>query len=164
MPISEALLGGIAVGIASQGFIPVIEFQFMGFVYAGFEQIISHAARMHQRTQGRLTCPIVYRIPYGGGIGAPEHHSESTEALFAHIPNLHIMVPANAHEGYHLLNQAIDHPGPVIFLEPKKLIKYAEESSLDLLRLDGVKFDLFRNQWKISNDKSVNYIAKFKKN
>ena len=94
-PLSETLIGGVAIGMAAQGLIPVAEIQFMGFAYSTIDQILNHAARMRNRTRGRLTCPMVLRAPFGGGIRAPEHHSESTEALFAHIPGLRVVIPSS---------------------------------------------------------------------
>lgn len=122
-PLAENLIAGTAVGMATQGLKPVAEFQFMGFIYAGMEQIVSHAARMRNRTRGRLHCPLVYRAPFGGGIHAPEHHSESTEALFAHIPGLRVVIPSSPQRAYGLLLAAIRNPDPVIFLEPKRIYR-----------------------------------------
>ncbi len=120
-PLSEALLGGLGVGLAVYGLKPVIEFQFSGFIYPAIDQIVNHAARMRQRTQGRLTAPVVYRAPYSGGIGAPEHHSESPEALFAHVPGLRVVVPSTPARAYGLLSAAIQAEDPIVFLEPKKI-------------------------------------------
>jgi len=122
-PLAESMIGGMAVGMAVQGLRPVAELQFMGFIYPAFDQIISHAARMRNRTRGRLSCPIVYRTPHGGGIHAPEHHSESTEALFAHIPGLRVVIPSSPARAYGLLLAAIRDPDPVIFLEPTRLYR-----------------------------------------
>ncbi|MEA1079363.1 alpha-ketoacid dehydrogenase subunit beta [Marinobacter qingdaonensis] len=122
-PLAENLIAGTAVGMATQGLKPVAEFQFMGFIHAGMEQIVSHAARMRNRTRGRLHCPLVYRAPFGGGIHAPEHHSESTEALFAHIPGLRVVIPSSPQRAYGLLLAAIRNPDPVIFLEPKRIYR-----------------------------------------
>ncbi|MFO7528597.1 MAG: alpha-ketoacid dehydrogenase subunit beta [Marinobacter sp.] len=127
-PLAENLIAGTSVGMATQGLKPVAEFQFMGFIYAGMEQIVSHAARMRNRTRGRLHCPIVYRAPFGGGIHAPEHHSESTEALFAHIPGLRVVIPSSPKRAYGLLLAAIRNPDPVIFLEPKRLYRAVTQS------------------------------------
>src|SRR5690606_7292262 len=91
--LDEYMMAGLSIGMATQGLNPVAEFQFMGFIYPAMNQIICHAARMRNRTRGRLTCPLVFRAPFGGGIHAPEHHSESTEALFAHIPGLRVVIP-----------------------------------------------------------------------
>ncbi len=130
-PLAETLIAGTAVGMATQGLKPVAEFQFMGFIYAGMEQIVSHAARMRNRTRGRLHCPIVYRAPFGGGIHAPEHHSESTEALFAHIPGLRVVIPSSPQRAYGLLLAAIRNPDPVIFLEPKRIYRAVAQPVAD---------------------------------
>lgn len=122
-PLAENLIAGLAVGLSTQGFKPVAEFQFMGFAYAGLEQIVSHAARLRSRTRGRLSCPLVFRVPCGGGIHAPEHHSESTEAIFAQIPGLRVVIPSSPARAYGLLRAAIDCPDPVLFLEPKRLYR-----------------------------------------
>lgn len=122
-PLAETMLGGLAVGMAAQGLKPVVEIQFMGFIYAAMEHLISHASRMRNRTRGRITCPLVIRAPMGGGIHAPEHHSESTEALLAHIPGLRVVVPSSPARAYGLLLAAIDDPDPVIFLEPTRLYR-----------------------------------------
>jgi pyruvate dehydrogenase E1 component beta subunit len=130
-PLAEPLIAGMAVGMATQGLRPVAEFQFMGFIYSGFDQIISHAARMRNRTRGRLSCPIVYRAPYGGGIHAPEHHSESTEALFAHIPGIRVVIPSSPARAYGLLLAAIRDPDPVVFLEPKRIYRLVKQNVPD---------------------------------
>jgi len=122
-PLAESTIAGMAIGMATQGLKPIAEFQFMGFMYSAFDQIISHAARLRHRTRGRLSCPIVYRAPYGGGIRAPEHHSESTEALFAHIPGIRVVIPSSPTQAYGLLLAAIRNPDPIIFLEPKRLYR-----------------------------------------
>ncbi|PCJ35407.1 MAG: alpha-ketoacid dehydrogenase subunit beta [Cellvibrionales bacterium] len=122
-PLAEGLIAGLSVGMATQGLKPVAEIQFMGFMFAALEQIICHAARMRNRTRGRLTCPLVVRMPFGGGIHAPEHHSESTEALLAHIPGLRVVIPSSATRAYGLLLAAIRDPDPVIFLEPKRIYR-----------------------------------------
>ncbi len=122
-PLAENLIAGLAVGMASQGLKPVAEIQFMGFIYAALEQLISHAARLRNRTRGRLSCPLVIRAPFGGGIHAPEHHSESTEALFAHIPGLRVVIPSSPARAYGLLRAAIACPDPVLFMEPKRLYR-----------------------------------------
>src|SRR3990167_4373392 len=115
-PLAESMIAGIAIGMAAQGLKPVAEFQFMGFIYPGLDHILSHAARLRNRTRGRLHCPIVYRAPFGGGIHAPEHHSESMEALFAHIPGLRVVIPSSPARAYGLLLASIRNPDPVIFL------------------------------------------------
>ncbi len=130
-PLAESMIAGISVGMAMQGLRPVAEFQFMGFIYSGFDHILSHAARMRNRTRGRLSCPIVYRAPFGGGIHAPEHHSESTEALFAHIPGLRVVIPSSPARAYGLLLAAIRNPDPVIFLEPKRIYRLHKQEVPD---------------------------------
>ena len=130
-PLSETLIGGAAIGMAAQGLIPVAEIQFMGFVYSTIDQILNHAARMRNRTRGRLTCPMVLRAPYGGGIHAPEHHSESTEALFAHIPGLRVVIPSSPARAYGLLLAAIRDPDPVVFLEPKRIYRLVKQDVPD---------------------------------
>ncbi|PJE12737.1 alpha-ketoacid dehydrogenase subunit beta [Legionella sp.] len=126
-PLAESMIGGLAVGMSVQGLKPVAEFQFMGFIYPAMNQIIAHAARMRNRTRGRLHCPIVFRAPFGGGIRAPEHHSESTEALFAHIPGLQVVIPSSPKRAYGLLLAAIRNPDPVIFLEPKRIYRLVKQ-------------------------------------
>jgi pyruvate dehydrogenase E1 component beta subunit len=121
-----------------QGLKPVAEFQFMGFIYPAINQILSHAARMRNRTRGRLHCPIVFRAPFGGGIRAPEHHSESTEAIFAHIPGLQVVIPSSPKRAYGLLLAAIRNPDPVIFLEPKRIYRLVKQPVED----DGLALPL----------------------
>jgi pyruvate dehydrogenase E1 component beta subunit len=130
-PLAESMIAGISIGMAAQGLKPVAEFQFMGFIYPAFDQIISHAARMRNRTRGRLSCPLVFRAPYGGGIHAPEHHSESTEALFAHIPGLRVVIPSSPARAYGLLLAAIRNPDPVLFLEPKRIYRMVKQDVPD---------------------------------
>lgn len=130
-PLAETLIAGTAVGMATQGLRPVAEFQFMGFIYAGMDQMISHAARMRNRSRGRLHCPAVFRAPFGGGIHAPEHHSESTEALFAHIPGLRVVIPSSPRRAYGLLLAAIRDPDPVVFLEPKRIYRAVNQPVID---------------------------------
>lgn len=137
-PLAESMIAGLAIGMSTQGIKPVAEFQFMGFIYPALNQIISHAARMRNRTRGRLHCPIVFRAPFGGGIRAPEHHSESTEALFAHIPGLQVVVPSSPKRAYGLLLAAIRNPDPVIFLEPKRIYRLVKQPVED----DGVELPL----------------------
>lgn len=126
-PLAETMIAGISVGMAAQGLKPVAEIQFMGFIFPAMEQLICHAARMRNRTRGRLTCPMVLRAPFGGGIHAPEHHSESTEALFAHIPGLRVVIPSSPARAYGLLRAAINEPDPVIFLEPKRIYRASRQ-------------------------------------
>ena len=130
-PLAETLIAGMSVGMAAQGLKPVAEIQFMGFAYSTLEHIISHAARLRNRTRGRLHCPLVLRMPYGGGIHAPEHHCESTEALFAHIPGLRVVVPSSPARTYGLLLAAIEDPDPVIFLEPTRLYRMTKQEVCD---------------------------------
>ena len=127
-PLAETLIAGITVGMASQGIKPVAEIQFMGFIFPALEQLICHAARMRNRTRGRLSCPMVLRAPFGGGIHAPEHHSESTEALLAHIPGLRVVIPSSPIRAYGLLRAAIDEPDPIIFLEPKRIYRASKQT------------------------------------
>lgn len=126
-PLAESMIAGLAVGMSTQGIKPVAEFQFMGFIFPAMNQIVTHAARMRNRTRGRLHCPIVFRAPFGGGIRAPEHHSESTEALFAHIPGLQVVIPSSPKRAYGLLLAAIRNPDPVIFLEPKRIYRLVKQ-------------------------------------
>lgn len=126
-PLAESLIVGLSVGMASQAMRPVAEIQFMGFIFPAFNQIATAVARMRNRTRGRITLPIVIRMPYGGGIHAPEHHSESTEALLAHIPGLKVVIPSDPARAYGLLLAAIRDPDPVIFLEPKRIYRITKQ-------------------------------------
>lgn len=130
-PLAESMIAGLAVGMSTQGLKPVAEFQFMGFIYPAMNQIVSHAARMRNRTRGRLHCPLVFRAPFGGGIRAPEHHSESTEALFAHIPGLQVVIPSSPKRAYGLLLAAMRNPDPVLFLEPKRIYRLVKQPVAD---------------------------------
>ena len=130
-PLAEAMIAGITVGMATQGMKPVAEAQFMGFIFPMFEQIVCHAARMRNRTRGRLTCPLVIRAPFGGGIHAPEHHSESVESMFAHTPGLRVVIPSSPTRAYGLLLAAIRDPDPVLFLEPKRIYRLNKEEVID---------------------------------
>jgi 2-oxoisovalerate dehydrogenase E1 component beta subunit len=125
-PLAELLISGLCVGMAAQGLKPVGEIQFMGFLYPCLDQLVNHASRMRNRTQGRLTCPMVLRTPHGAGIRAPEHHSESTEAMLAHIPGLRVVMPSSSERAYGLLLAAIRDPDPVVFLEPTRLYRAAK--------------------------------------
>ena len=122
-PLAESGIVGTAVGMAAYGMRPVPEIQFMGFIYPAFDQIVSHAARLRTRSNGRYACPMVVRAPYGGGIRAPEHHSESTEAFFVHQPGLKVVIPSTPYDTKGLLASAIRDPDPVIFLEPKLIYR-----------------------------------------
>ncbi len=130
-PIAEASIAGVSIGLAAQGFRPVAEIQFAGFAYACIDQMINHASRLRSRTRGRLTCPMVLRAPAGGGIKAIEHHSESPEAMFAHIPGLKVVMPSSPARAYGLLLSAIRDPDPVVFLEPTRLYRAAREDVAD---------------------------------
>lgn len=130
-PLSEILIAGMSIGMAVERLKPVAEIQFLGFVYSIIDQIINHAARLRNRTRGRLTCPMVVRVPFGGGIHAPEHHSESTEAIFAHIPGLRVVVPSSPSRAYGLLLASIRDPDPVIFLEPKRIYRLVKQQVED---------------------------------
>lgn len=122
-PLAESAIVGTAVGMAINGLKPVVELQFMGFSYPAFNQIISHVARMRNRSRGRFHLPMVIRAPYGGGIRALEHHSESTEAIYAHIPGLKVVIPSTPYDAKGLLIAAIRDPDPVLFLEPKRIYR-----------------------------------------
>jgi 2-oxoisovalerate dehydrogenase E1 component beta subunit len=130
-PLSEAAIAGVSIGLAAQGFRPVAEIQFTGFAYACIAQIINHASRLRSRTRGRLTCPMVLRSPAGGGIRAVEHHSESPEAMFCHIPGIKVVMPSSPASAYGLLLSAIRDPDPVVFLEPTKLYRAARGEVVD---------------------------------
>jgi 2-oxoisovalerate dehydrogenase E1 component beta subunit len=127
-PLCETSIAGLSVGMAAQGMKPVAEAQFEGFIYPMLEHLMCHAARMRYRTRGRLSCPLVVRAPWGGGIRAPEHHSEANEALFANVPGLRVVIPSSPARAYGLLLAAIRDPDPVIFFEPKRIYRqYKEE-------------------------------------
>nr|WP_285734436.1 alpha-ketoacid dehydrogenase subunit beta [Kitasatospora phosalacinea] len=119
-PLAESGIVGTAIGLALRGYRPVVEIQFDGFVYPAFDQIVSQLAKMHARALGHVKMPITVRIPFGGGIGAVEHHSESHEAYFAHTAGLRVVSPSNAHDAHWMLRQAIESDDPVVFLEPKR--------------------------------------------
>jgi 2-oxoisovalerate dehydrogenase E1 component beta subunit len=128
-PLAESGIIGTAVGLAIRGFRPVCEIQFDGFVFPGYDQIVSQLAKLHFRSQGQVPVPVVVRIPFGGGIGAVEHHSESPEALFAHVAGLKVVACSNAVDAYWMIQQAIASDDPVIFFEPKR--RYWEKAELD---------------------------------
>src|SRR5205823_4128797 len=125
-PLAELLISGLCVGMAAQGLKPVGEIQFMGFLYPCIDQLVNHASRLRNRTQGRLSCPMVLRTPHGGGIRAPEHHSESTEAMLTHIPGLRVVMPSSPERAYGLLLASIRDPDPVVFLEPTRIYRAAK--------------------------------------
>jgi 2-oxoisovalerate dehydrogenase E1 component beta subunit len=138
-PLSELLISGLCVGMAAHGLRPVGEIQFMGFIYPCIDQLVSHASRLRNRTRGRLSCPMVLRTPCGAGIRAPEHHSEHTEAMLAHIPGLRVVIPSTPERAYGLLLAAIRDPDPVVFLEPTRLYRSAKgevEDTGEALPLD----------------------------
>lgn len=139
-PLAEAGIVGLSVGLAAQGFRPVVEIQFTGFIYPAIDQLANHASRLRTRTRGRLTCPLVVRSPCGGGIRAIEHHSESPEAMFANIPGLRTVIPSSPRRAYGLLLAAIRDPDPVVFLEPSRLYRATKEEVAD----DGVALPLDR--------------------
>lgn len=130
-PLAEALIAGMAIGMAVEGLKPVAEIQFSGFAYTTIDQVLNHAGRMRHRTRGRLSCPMVLRTPCGAGIHAPEHHSESPEAMFAHIPGIRVVYPSSPRRAYGLLLAAIRDPDPVIFLEPTRLYRLFKEEVAD---------------------------------
>jgi len=127
-PLAESAIIGMSVGLAATGFRPVAEIQFMGFVYPAINQLFGHAARMRNRTRGRLSCPMVVRMPYGGGIHPPEHHSESYEALFLNTPGFKVVVPSNPYDAKGLLVSAIRDDDPVLFMEPKRIYRSFREA------------------------------------
>ena len=126
-PLAENMIVGLAVGMAAMKLKPVAEIQFMDFICAGIDQLLSHASRFRNRTRGRLSCPLVIRTPSGGGIRAPEHHSDSMEALFSQIPGLRVVIPSSPSRAYGLLLAAIRDPDPVIFMEPKRIYRLLKE-------------------------------------
>src|SRR6201996_1541296 len=130
-PLAEGMIAGMAVGMPTQGLKPVAEIQFMGFIYPALDQIVNHMSRMRYRTRGRLTCPVVIRMPHGGGIHAPEHHSESTETMLCHIPGIRVVCPSSPARAYGLLLAAIRDPDPVMFLEPVRLYRAMRQEVAD---------------------------------
>ena len=131
-PIAESGIVGTAIGLAMRGYRSVAEIQFEGFVYPAFNQIVSQLAKLTNRSEGHLSMPVVVRIPYGGGIGAVEHHSESPEAYFAHTPGLRVISPSNSNDAYWMIQQAVESNDPVIFFEPKR--RYWQKG---MVNLDG---------------------------
>ncbi len=130
-PLAENMIAGMCVGMAAAGLKPVAEIQFMGFLYPAVDQIVNHMSRMRHRTRGRLTCPVVIRVPHGGGIHAPEHHSESVEAMIAHAPGIRVVCPSSPARAYGLLLASIRDPDPVLFLEPLRLYRHAKQDVED---------------------------------
>jgi pyruvate dehydrogenase E1 component beta subunit len=130
-PLAENMIAGMCVGMAAQGMKPVAEIQFMGFIYPAIDQIVNHMSRLRHRTRGRMTCPVVVRMPHGGGIHAPEHHSESVESMLAHVPGLRVVCPSSPARAYGLLLAAIRDPDPVIFLEPARIYRLVKQEVPD---------------------------------
>jgi 2-oxoisovalerate dehydrogenase E1 component beta subunit len=128
-PLAESGVIGTAVGLALRGYRPVCEIQFDGFIYPAFDQIVSQVAKLHYRNEGRVTVPLTIRVPFGGGVGAVEHHSESPEAYFAHTAGLRVVTPSNAADGYRMIQQAIASDDPVVFFEPKR--RYWEKGDVE---------------------------------
>jgi pyruvate dehydrogenase E1 component beta subunit len=143
-PLAESGIVGTAVGLAFRGYRPVVEIQFDGFVYPAFDQIVSQVAKLHYRTQGRVRMPITIRIPWAGGIGAAEHHSESPEAYFVHTAGLRVVAVSNPEDAYRSLRQAIASDDPVIFFEPKRLYHHKGEVDLDAPLADAPPMGLAR--------------------
>ncbi|MGI8514873.1 MAG: alpha-ketoacid dehydrogenase subunit beta [Acidimicrobiia bacterium] len=130
-PVAESGIVGVGFGMAVGGLRPVLELQFMGFSYPAYDQIINHVARIRNRSRHRFSAPLVIRIPYGGGIGAAEHHSESMEAIYTHIPGLKVLVPSTPYDAKGLLLAAIEDPDPVVYLEPIRLYRAVKEDVPD---------------------------------
>lgn len=137
-PLAENMISGLAVGMSAQGLKPVAEIQFMDFILSSIDQFLSHATRMRNRTRGRLSCPLVIRTPSGGGIRAPEHHSDSLEGMFAQMPGCRVVIPSSPARAYGLLLAAIRDPDPVIFMEPKRIYRMMKEEVPD----DGEAYPL----------------------
>ena len=137
-PLAENMIAGMCVGLSAQGLKPVAEIQFMGFVYPAIDQIVNHMSRLRHRTRGRMHCPVVIRMPHGGGIHAPEHHSEAVESMLAHIPGIRVVCPSSPARAYGMLLAAIRDPDPVIFLEPTRIYRYVKQQVAD----DGVALPL----------------------
>jgi 2-oxoisovalerate dehydrogenase E1 component beta subunit len=145
-PLAEAGIVGTAIGMAMNGLRPVVEMQFDAFAYPAFEQITSHLAKLHNRTRGRISLPIVVRIPFGGGIGGVEHHCDSSEVYYTHTPGLRVIAPGTPADAYSLLRQAIDCPDPVIFLEPKR--RYWSKETAQLTAGQDLDKAIVRRQGK----------------
>lgn len=143
-PLAESGIVGTAVGLAFRGYRPVVEIQFDGFVYPAFDQIVAQVAKLHYRTQGRVKMPITIRIPWAGGIGAAEHHSESPEAYFVHTAGLRVVAVSNPEDAYRSLRQAIASDDPVIFFEPKRLYHHKGEVDLEAPLADAPPMGLAR--------------------
>ena len=137
-PLAENMIAGMCVGMAAHGMKPVAEIQFMGFLFPALDQIVNHMTRLRHRTRGRMACPVVLRMPHGGGIHAPEHHSESVESMLAHIPGLRVVCPSSPGRAYGLLLAAIRDPDPVVFLEPVRSYRLVKQEIAD----DGMALPL----------------------
>jgi len=137
-PLAESAIVGTAIGMAMNGLVPVVEMQFDAFAYPAFEQVTSHLAKLRNRTKGRVALPVVIRVPFGGGIGGVEHHSDSSEAYYTHTPGLRVVTPGTPADAYRLLRQAIGCPDPVVFLEPKR--RYWSKETTDLT-MEGPPID-----------------------
>jgi 2-oxoisovalerate dehydrogenase E1 component beta subunit len=143
-PLAEAGIIGTAIGLALRGYQPICEIQFDGFVFPAFNQITTQLAKIHARSGGQLSAPVVIRIPYGGGIGSIEHHSESPEALFAHTAGLRIITPSNAHDAYWMIQQAVASPDPVIVFEPKRRYWLKGEVDTQVQAMDPFQAQVLR--------------------
>ncbi len=130
-PLAENMIAGMCVGLSAQGMKPVAEIQFMGFLYPAIDQIVNHMSRLRHRTRGRLSCPVVIRTPHGGGIHAPEHHSEAVESMIAHVPGIRVVCPSSPARAYGLLLASIRDPDPVLFLEPTRIYRLAKQEVPD---------------------------------
>jgi pyruvate dehydrogenase E1 component beta subunit len=130
-PLAENMIAGMCVGMAAQGLKPVAEIQFMGFLYPAIDQIVNHMSRLRHRTRGRLACPVVIRTPHGGGIHAPEHHSEAVESMIAHVPGIRVVCPSSPARAYGLLLASIRDPDPVLFLEPTRIYRLVKQDVPD---------------------------------
>lgn len=130
-PLAESGIVGVSIGMAVKGLRPVAEIQFEGFLYLALNQLINHAARIRNRSRGRFTCPLVVRCPWGGGIHAPEHHSDSPEAIYAHAPGLKVVIPSSPYDAKGLIISAIRDPDPVLFFEPKRIYRAIREEVPD---------------------------------
>ena len=137
-PLAENMIAGMCVGMSAQGLKPVAEIQFMGFLYPAIDQIVNHMSRLRHRTRGRMSCPVVIRMPHGGGIHAPEHHSEAVESMIAHVPGIRVVCPSSPARAYGLLLASIRDPDPVVFLEPTRIYRFVKQEVAD----DGVALPL----------------------
>ncbi|WP_369047018.1 alpha-ketoacid dehydrogenase subunit beta [Sinomonas sp. P10A9] len=139
-PLAESGIMGTAIGMAYRGYRPVVEIQFDGFVYPAFDQIVAQMAKLHYRTRGMVKVPITLRLPFGGGIGSPEHHSESPEAYFAHTAGLRVVAPSNPQDAFTMIQEAIASDDPVVFLEPKR--RYHDKGDVDESLAPGAALDM----------------------